>query len=488
MVVHLYRIVVFDYHCCFTVVLIPTRGVWCCKTQTQTVTMSETDSSKYRRNPGFLTKVGAAVGVLGVLGLLLMMHAATRQGGDTVAAPPGHPSLDVDREDGGVDDGVTTPVPTPSLGGGVRGARNAERAGDDPVPWTTGGGKDTTQNDDGGASEVQPPAHTAGEDEDEDDDDDGMDKLKGGEVAGGPEAEPEAAAPPLEYNVWEGRELSDKEMNDKPSVVHKVYNVKPSYRIRLYPKGDEHISRAAMKMGWYGPLQELEYMLRDIDNGLVVDAGANVGFVTLYAAELGHNVRAFEAQTDNYHMLLSSLRLNQHAKDRVRVYHRAAHWDSKPMQLMTKFRTVKGRANSGLGTLANANEMLKSDDTEAKFETVWPAAIDDVVGPSEHVDLLKIDVEGCGCHVLKSADKALSSGRVSYIMIEVTPMDVCGCSHKDSMTRLLDQGFTPNEIMFKPQRRGKPPVVDRLRRMSKSQLLSGEIRDVVFVHSSAPKN
>ena len=50
---------------------------------------------------------------------------------------------------------------------------------------------------------------------------------------------------------------------------------------------------------------------------------------------------------------------------------------------------------------------------------------------------MKVDVEGCQCHVLKSAEKLLGSGRVRYLMMEVTPMNVCGCNHKESMTTLL---------------------------------------------------
>lgn len=79
----------------------------------------------------------------------------------------------------------------------------------------------------------------------------------------------------------------------------------------------------------------------------MVDCGANLGFVTLYAARLGHNVRSFEAQSDNHRMLLASLRHNKGFDERVRVYHRAAHWDSKPMQLAHHWVEQKGRKNSG---------------------------------------------------------------------------------------------------------------------------------------------
>lgn len=96
-----------------------------------------------------------------------------------------------------------------------------------------------------------------------------------------------------------------------------------------------------------GPLPEVKSLLADTENGLVVDCGANLGFVTLFSAALGHNVRAFEAQADNHRMLLSSLRLNDGFESRVRLYHRAAHWDKTPMKLAHHWVEKKGRGNSG---------------------------------------------------------------------------------------------------------------------------------------------
>ena len=61
-----------------------------------------------------------------------------------------------------------------------------------------------------------------------------------------------------------------------------------------------------------------------------------------------------------------------------------------------------------------------------------------VSNPARYVDLLKIDVEGCQCHVLRSAKRTLQEHRVKYIMIEVTPMNVCGCDHEASMNELLE--------------------------------------------------
>lgn len=120
---------------------------------------------------------------------------------------------------------------------------------------------------------------------------------------------------------------------------------------------------------------------------------------------------------------------------------------------------------AGIGTLAPVDKLAVGGRTrvEAQYETVYPAPVDAVVADNEcvggrgvrcrrpsslphpggwrtlcrYVDLMKVDVEGCQCHVLKSADKLLSSGRVRYLMMEVTPMNVCGCDHKESMTKLL---------------------------------------------------
>lgn len=62
------------------------------------------------------------------------------------------------------------------------------------------------------------------------------------------------------------------------------------------------------------------------------------------------------------------------------------------------------------------------------FEDVSTIALDDAV--AEDVHLMKLDVEGCECHCLKSAERLFSSRQVHYVFIETdrAASQKCGCS------------------------------------------------------------
>ena len=116
------------------------------------------------------------------------------------------------------------------------------------------------------------------------------------------------------------------------------------------PCDDGTACDVACVCGTPGPLPEVKYLLAGINNGLVVDCGTNMGFVTNFAAALGHRVRAIEAQVDNYKMALSSVTKNGFL-DRVRLYHRAAHWQKEPLTLSSNYYLEDGGVkNSGAST------------------------------------------------------------------------------------------------------------------------------------------
>ena len=211
----------------------------------------------------------------------------------------------------------------------------------------------------------------------------------------------------------------------------------PSFSIRIFH--DEYISEHARYHGYYGPLPLIQEMTRGVTDGLIVDVGANIGMVTMYSAALGHRVIAFEPLEENYAMALASLSLNPGFKDRVRLYQRVAHWDSRPLTLARNPTVTAGVRNSGCATLDPSR--LDGVEGEGGY-TVLPLTVDAAVGPSEVVQVLKIDVEGCACHVLRSAERLIAAMRVLFLEMEL-PRDVCGCDHVADMTWLMGLGYVP---------------------------------------------
>lgn len=53
------------------------------------------------------------------------------------------------------------------------------------------------------------------------------------------------------------------------------------------------------------------------------------------------------------------------------------------------------------------------------------------------VDVLKVDVTGCHCHVLRSAEGLFAENRVRTLVLSVSLANKCGCRHEDDVDWLL---------------------------------------------------
>jgi hypothetical protein len=72
-----------------------------------------------------------------------------------------------------------------------------------------------------------------------------------------------------------------------------------SFEIACHP--GSHITGYIKTHGYFGPMKEIDQVYNSVGNsaGFVLDVGANVGTVTLYAAKLGFGVIAVEASELN---------------------------------------------------------------------------------------------------------------------------------------------------------------------------------------------
>jgi|SRR5688572_21714870 len=181
---------------------------------------------------------------------------------------------------------------------------------------------------------------------------------------------------------------------------------------------DEHIGQCLGTTGIYD-LAVSELLFRLIHPGdLVVDAGANIGYMSVLAATAGAQVIAFEPNP----ALLPVLRQNLGAKGEVR-----------PIALGARRHTAvlispdPSAHNNGLGRLGS--------DAEPGAVPVQVETLDEELR-GRSVAILKVDVEGAEQAVFEGASNALKEGRLRHVIFE---------DHRgfDSavMTQLLGYGY-----------------------------------------------
>jgi FkbM family methyltransferase len=159
-----------------------------------------------------------------------------------------------------------------------------------------------------------------------------------------------------------------------------------------------------------------ETLHRLIDPGdLVVDVGANIGYLTsLAAARAGGDglVMAFEPHPRTFELLESN----------------AARWRGRGGVADVELHQVALSDHAGEGTLIAGPSFdehmgmaaLASDESPAKESavTVTVARLDDALSPGDRPGALKIDVEGHEPEVLRGARRLLTDGAIRDIVFE----------------------------------------------------------------------
>ncbi|XP_073273198.1 uncharacterized protein [Primulina huaijiensis] len=161
-------------------------------------------------------------------------------------------------------------------------------------------------------------------------------------------------------------------------------------------------------------VQELmEKMKGEGRNGIFVDVGANVGMATFAAAVMGFRVLAFEPVFENLQRICEGIYFNR-VGDLVEVFEAAASDRSGNIT----FHKLVGRLDNSAVSAEGAKMAFKSnEEIELQVKSI---PLDKVVQESEHVHLLKIDVQGWEYHVLKGASKLLSrkKNEAPYLIYE----------------------------------------------------------------------
>ncbi|HEV2120281.1 MAG TPA: FkbM family methyltransferase [Candidatus Bathyarchaeia archaeon] len=165
--------------------------------------------------------------------------------------------------------------------------------------------------------------------------------------------------------------------------------------------------------------------LSRIRGDLFVDIGANVGIYTVRLASHFRSVYAFEPNPNVLPELRWRIRRSRrnnivvfpmalaNANGKAEFYLDAQRTFSMPTDILLRlFRFEPGRdQNAGLTKTHHGRKKI----------TVPTAAYDSQV--PESADLVKIDVEGAEFLVLEGAKKALESGRIRRLMIELHDLE-----------------------------------------------------------------
>jgi FkbM family methyltransferase len=244
--------------------------------------------------------------------------------------------------------------------------------------------------------------------------------------------------------------LLPERLNDKPHYVfHPLRMVRraryagPSTdgrrRIAQLPWGlplevgaDEQIGFTILTTGVFDPCVS-EAIQRLVDPGdLVVDVGANVGYMTsLAAVRAGTDgrVMAFEPHPVVFAMLSDNIaRWNESAVAEIQGHQLALsdHEGTAELNAGHAFH-----ANMGLSSLDSAAEATAGD----VLVPVEVKRLDEIIG-EERVGLLKVDVEGHEPGVLRGSRRLLESARIRDVIFEDHN------PYPDESTRILeDAGY-----------------------------------------------
>lgn len=161
--------------------------------------------------------------------------------------------------------------------------------------------------------------------------------------------------------------------------------------------------------------------------GRALDIGANVGFYSLVLAASGWNVTAFEPMKTNTELIEASMCANPELAERITL--NKFGLGSKDDRCII----FSDDNNLGDGHSACGDDINKPIPAGYhKRATMEIRRLDDALAKEnvEHIDFVKMDVEGFECQVMAGGQSLLTKFRPRTIQSEVWP-DMQGCKPQD---------------------------------------------------------
>jgi FkbM family methyltransferase len=187
--------------------------------------------------------------------------------------------------------------------------------------------------------------------------------------------------------------------------------------------GPEHEAEITGQVLGLLPVEPVDGWEFPAAGGVLLDVGAHVGHYTLRAAKAGHGVIAVEANPETAGRLFANVLLNGF-DDRVKVIGRPA-WD--------QYESIRWKPyHEGSMATRNGSGRVYPDPGGE----LWPVVLDDVITPTQRIDLVKLDTEGAEIHVLRGMRATLKRAR-PVLWVELH--DWTGAYTLDELTGVLQE-------------------------------------------------
>jgi FkbM family methyltransferase len=150
-------------------------------------------------------------------------------------------------------------------------------------------------------------------------------------------------------------------------------------------------------------------------NSTIIDVGANIGFMSIYLAKLGHRVVAFEPCRQTFDVLVSNIKLND-VEENVMAFNVALYNKETKVRLFNelfveKFKPIPFNNNEIDFTSwdhIGGFSLIESTTGELITKTLDSFGI-------ENVTLIKIDAQGCDLKIMKGAVETIKKYRPKII-------------------------------------------------------------------------
>jgi len=185
-----------------------------------------------------------------------------------------------------------------------------------------------------------------------------------------------------------------------------------------------------------------ELQLHDVTDlgepGHALDIGANVGFYSLVLAAAGWNVTSFEPMHTNIELIEASMCANPDLAQRITLNKFGLGAKDDHCNI------ISGDDNLGDGVSVCGDAAKKPVQAGYhKRATIDIRRLDDVLAQEQvdHINFVKMDVEGFECQVMAGGQSLLSKYRPRTIQSEVWP-DMQGCLPQDYLASFAKASYS----------------------------------------------